>query len=74
MSMVVAMPDKRKGYTQFSVQVPNELVERINAKRGTLSINSAICAAIAKAYGGEFKPPQRGRPKEVKPAKKQRAE
>jgi DNA-binding NarL/FixJ family response regulator len=62
------VPEKRDGYTQVSLQVPDELLAAIRAALAGESLNTFFCAAAAQRAGARFKPPKVGRPK--KPAKK----
>lgn len=64
------MPTKRKGYAQISLLLPEALLQAVHAGRGGASVNAAICAAVAHAYGVPYTPPTMGRPRKSAPRQK----
>lgn len=56
------MPRKKAGFTFVLVELPDELIAKVDAERGDVSRTAAIAAAVARAYGIEYTPPKRGFP------------
>lgn len=56
------MPRKLAGHTHITVEIPDGLLARARAKRGTESLTALLCRLLAKECGAQYTAPKRGRP------------
>ncbi len=56
------MPREKPGHTHVTIEVPDELLARVHAKRGKESLTAFACRLFAKDVGAKYAPPARGRP------------